>query len=475
METVVYDTADGADSTTTTASVRRTGSGSDSVATGSAVFVTQQFPPDKSGHSSRLRETTTSLSEEGWDVSVICPPASFPHGEFARSWRRIERESLDGVSVTRLWTWQPGCSNPGFLSRLSHYILFSLHATLWLLLYGRSHDVIVTTTPPIMTSLAGFHSRLTGQQWVVDIRDLWIDASVSLGFISEGGVLERFSRLFQRLVFRTADGIAVTTETLGERLCEHYGNHLSEKLWLVPNGVTLPDESTVVPTQNGHREDEKHGGESGSEQYIGKSTSNGSVPEQEVERPASRKILYTGNIGHAQDLDTCILALQYLPEPVTLELVGGGDAVPALKSLADEVGVRDRVEFAGTVPHEEIPSVLDEARVGIAPLRDDPELAYAMPTKVYEYLGNGLPAVTTGRGELERFIERSGGGVHTENDPQSIATAIETLLRNDTLHEKASRRGREYVRERYDREAIARRFSDHLGQLIDSEQEGHCE
>jgi colanic acid biosynthesis glycosyl transferase WcaI len=426
--------------------------------TGSLVFVTQQFPPDKSGHASRLSETSTSLSADGWDVTVLAPPPSFPHGEFERSWQRTQQTQVGGVTVNRLWAWQPTEPDPGFISRLCYYVVFAIHAALWLLVHRREHDVVVTTTPPITTGLTGLVWGLSGRHWVVDVRDLWIDASISLGFISEDGVLERFSRRFQRRVLQSADRIAVTTETLGEELCNQYGDGLSGKLLHVPNGVTIPE--TRSTTDGGQDVDTAQGSGATSNDARGS-------PDSDDEEPWVA--IYTGNIGHAQDLDLCIEALQSLPERVTLRLVGGGDAVPELEALIERLGLEHRVEFHGPVPHEEVPPMLADAKIGLAPLKDDPELAYAMPSKVYEYLGYGLPVVTTGRGELERFVDASDGGIHAENDPESIARAIRTLFDDEQRRRKAGSRGNQYVRERYDRTGIAHQFSEDLEALVASQ------
>jgi glycosyltransferase involved in cell wall biosynthesis len=346
---------------------------------------------------------------------------------------------VDGVAVERLWTWQPTTADPGFLTRMAYYVLFAAHSFLWLLYNGRRYDVVVTTTPPISTGVAGLTTTLFGQCWVVDVRDLWIDASVSLGFIDEGSALERVSRRYQRFVLARADSVAVTTETLGNRLCDHYGESLSTKIRLVPNGVDISRFGANAEETDGDETDDP---------YI---------------------VIYTGNIGHAQDLGICVDALARLPDSVRLRLVGGGDAVSDLKQRATERGVRDRVEFTGPVPRERIPGLLSGADVGLAPLIDDDELSYAMPTKVYEYLGCELPVVATGNGELHRFVAESGGGVHASNDSDAVAAAIKRLRTDPELRAEAGRRGYEYVRDRYDREAIADRFESHLRELCEQD------
>lgn len=399
-------------------------------------IISQQYPPDKSGHASRIENMATNFADRGWDVEVIAPPPCFPHGEFDRDYYRSDQVRKQDVTVHRLWAWQPTEADPGIVSRLAYYITFAAHAFVWLLITRHRYDVVMTTTPPISTGLAGFVTVLTDTLWLVDVRDLWIDASVSLGFIPEDGIVEHASRYFQRQVLHTSDTIAVTTETLGDHLCEEYGATLSEKVLLVPNGVDM--------------------------NRFASADANGAVIDSDG--PA---IVYVGNIGHAQALDECIRAMGRLDHDAELYLIGSGDAVPALREVVADAGVEDAVEFTGPIPHEDVPSVLKNAEIGIAPLLDDSELDYAMPTKVYEYMGAGLPVVTTGQGEIERFIEQSGGGIHTTTDPDDIATAFDSLLASESQRRERGRSGQNYVSPTYDRGHIAARFDEQIHQLMD--------
>lgn len=400
------------------------------------VLVTQHYPPDRSGHASRLEDTATHLAERGWEVVVLAPPPSFPHGSFDRSWTRVERTTADGVAVRRLWAWQPTEPDPGVVSRLAYYVTFAVHVLAWLVVARGRYGVVLTTTPPISTGLAGLPTAVDGTPWLVDVRDLWIEASVSLGFIEGDGWLERLAYRFQRRVLAAADSIAVTTPTLGETLCRTYGADLAEKLVIVPNGVDLS---------------------------LFRADGRGD-PGAAASGPA--QVVYVGNIGYAQDLSACIRAMEHVTADAVLRLVGGGDRVPELKRLVAELDLADRVEFAGPVPRERIPAILSEAAVGLAPLVDREELSYAMPTKVYEYLGSGLPAVVTGNGELERFIAESGGGVHAENDPAAIAAAIDDLLADPARRAELGRRGQAFVRDEYARERILDRLDEHLRTLV---------
>lgn len=421
------------------------------------LFITQRFPPDKGGNAARVHDIGANLPTEAWEVTVLAPPPSYPPGEFDRSRTRAETDTVDGMVVHRLWSWQPQVEDPSMLRRLAYYLIFGVHAMVWLLFNRNQYDIVVTTTPPISTGAPGLLAAAIGKPWVVDVRDRWIDASVSLGYLEEGSLVERISRRFQRTVLHTADRITVTTSMLGDSLAASYGESLSDRIRHIPNGVDTgrfqPPPKQTADTDGGTAVQSP----TESVPHSPKSSTNQS----------EQTIIYTGNLGSAQDIESCIQAMSYVEtEGVTLQLVGTGDMESDLRAMVEELGLQDSVVFSGLVSRERIPSMLQSATIGIAPLHDADEFAYAMPTKLYEYMACGLPAVVTGRGEIERFVEESGGGVHVPNDPEAIASEFDTLLDADERRRRLGENGRAHV-SAYDRKEIARQFSTELTTVLE--------
>ncbi|MGB9951431.1 MULTISPECIES: glycosyltransferase family 4 protein [unclassified Haloarcula] len=399
------------------------------------VIVSQRYPPEKGGNASRIHDTAVNLGDD-FDVTVLAPCLCYPPGNFERTWKRKQTDRDKGVVVHRLWTWQPQRENPSLLRRLPYYLIFALHAALWLVLNFRQYDVVMTSTPPISTGFPGLVAAAIGTPWVIDVRDLWIENSIALGYISADSPLVTAGRAFQRLALHSADCITVTTETLGEAVADTYGSELRDRVQVVPNGVDITRFSSVSSPENG-----------------------------------GSRIVYTGNIGSAQALEPCIRAMQHISsDDAVLQLVGDGDEVSRLKDVTDRLGLEDRVEFVGLVDRERIPEILDTATIGLAPIKDSPELDYAIPTKLYEYMACSLPVVVTGRGEIKRFATDTEAGIHTEPTPESIGAAIDSLLENPDKRVAMGRDGHRVVSESYDRQAIAGRLGEVFRTLTTGEQ-----
>ena len=127
--------------------------------------------------------------------------------------------------------------------------------------------------------------------------------------------------------------------------------------------------------------------------------------------------LYVGAVGVANGLDLVVDAFARLDPAVDVRIlvVGDGSARAGLEGRVAELGL-DRVTLLGAVPRAEVRDFLAAADVGLHALRKDPLFASALPTKVLEYLGAGLPFVTTVPGLPERLALWSGGGFAPDAD-----------------------------------------------------------
>ena len=397
------------------------------------LIITQHFPPDNSGNAFRIYDLSRNLVELGCEVIVISPYPTFPHGRFKRVWKRYSYRDIDGIKHYQIFSWQPSYKNPNFVSRISYYLTFPLHAISWALLKRKEYDVILTSSPPIFSGLPGFIiKKITRKKWFFDVRDLWIDASIELGFLKKNSFFEKISRVYERICYHNCDIITVTTEEIKKKIADDY-NIPIKKISILSNGVDI-----------------------------------------KLFKPSSVKnnrLIYTGNIGYAQDLEKIILAVKKVNKNFPLEfyLIGDGDIKNDLIELVKKEGLENIIIFITTLDREKIPTLIAESLIGIAPLKDFVSLRYAIPTKVYEYMSCGIPFLATGKGEIEYLIKISKAGILAENDINSIYKKIINLIENKKMIIEMGDNGRQFVEKYYDRKKIAKDFLQYIENVVPNE------
>jgi teichuronic acid biosynthesis glycosyltransferase TuaC len=142
---------------------------------------------------------------------------------------------------------------------------------------------------------------------------------------------------------------------------------------------------------------------------------------------AGRVLLSVGNLVKLKGHDLIIRALAGLPS-TTLLVVGRGPERTALETLAQSVGVADRVRFLEPLPQERLRDIYSAADTLI--LASESE---GWPNVLLESMACGTPVIATdipGAREIVRTPEV--GQLFRERTPESITQSVETLLASPT-------------------------------------------
>lgn len=165
-------------------------------------------------------------------------------------------------------------------------------------------------------------------------------------------------------------------------------------------------------------------------------------------------ILSVGVLRYYKGLHVLLQALQRLE--ATLVVVGEGPEGSQLKALVVDLGIADRVFFAGRVPDADLPSYYQAADVFVLPshLR-----AEAFGIVLLEAMAACLPLVTTEIGTGTSEINQHGktGFIVDPNVPAALARAIKVLLADRNLREYFGQNGRRRVVQEYTPELMAER------------------
>lgn len=359
------------------------------------------------------------MLQKFYEVDIICPPPTYPFAKYKKVNYIFRKENLDGLGVFRLWTYQPSKQNPTFFQRLFYYTIFPLLASFFLIPKLYNIKFVIVTDPPSSLLFTTLIVRLFRKKVILDIRDLWVEAALSFGFVNKKSILAEIVKKFEKYCWKRSDLVVTNSLVIADEIIKIIGGSASiSKVKYFPFNV----DTDTFKRENVLRE---------------------------------KQIIYVGNFGLAQDLSTLVKAMSIvfakMPD-LKICLYGGGDCESDIKKLVNEMNLEKFFEFNNPVPRKEIPDILSKSMIGIVPLANNDALRYAIPTKTFEYLSCSLPVLAYGNsGELERIMKESGGGVFVKgNNYKGIADAILRMLQMEDVRENYSKNGRKFVEQKID-------------------------
>jgi glycosyltransferase involved in cell wall biosynthesis len=385
------------------------------------LLVTQYFTPEVTAARVRLHAFAQGLAERGHEVEVVCELPNHPEGVVQEGYRRraVVHREFDGFRVS--YVYVSASPKKTFARRLALYGSFAVSATV----AGsamRRPDVIFASSPPLPVAAAAAAIATRHRvPWVFDVRDLWPEAAVVLGELSNERAIRAAERLEHRL-YRSAAAITTVTASFKARIAEHLDD--DAKIHLIPNGTTR------AWLAAGEAEPDRAG--------------CGIAPDRFA-------WLYAGNLGIAQGLETAIDAAAELGDGFELTLLGAGPLRTELESRAAALPAGS-VRFRDPVQPDVAARSMRAADALLVPLADRPELAQFVPSKLFDCAAVGRPVIVASRGEAPRIASEAEAALVVEpGDSAALAAAVRRLRDDPELRERLSEAGKRlaarYLRE----------------------------
>jgi glycosyltransferase involved in cell wall biosynthesis len=159
-------------------------------------------------------------------------------------------------------------------------------------------------------------------------------------------------------------------------------------------------------------------------------------------------------LSRRKGLEYLLRALPGVGKGAKLLIVGDGVERKNLAALAAELGISDRVVFAGPVPNEKLIDYYNLADIFVLP-----SLHEGMGIVFLEAMACGLPVVTTRIGGMTDFVKDGETGLLV--DPQNseqLVVALSKLMGDKRLRQRIAADGEKLVRSEYAWEKAAKRY-----------------
>jgi glycosyltransferase involved in cell wall biosynthesis len=187
-------------------------------------------------------------------------------------------------------------------------------------------------------------------------------------------------------------------------------------------------------------------------------------------------LLYIGTLAGWQGLDTLLEAMPLVLEehPARLKIVGKGrkEQRKFLQKRTRKMGLAGWVSLEGSVSHNTIPQMINQAHLCLAPLsfNDRNVTQGCCPIKVLEYLACGKPLVAANLPVVRELVcDGQEALLFTPDDPADLARCILTLLNDPPLAERLAETGCQRVRREFTWEIAQQKLLGVYERLLEGE------
>lgn len=355
----------------------------------------------------RVRREAQTLVSAGHDLTVIAPKG--------QNESRIA--IVDGVRVVRYPAPPDG---HGVLTYGFEFIYVTVATTLAVLFvwlrYGL--DVLHIHNPPDTLFIAGLIPKLSGKKLVYDHHDLAPELYLTK-FEKQDGLLYRLLLLLERLTCKAANRVVVVNHSY---LCNDMQRNgvKPEHITIVRNAPPLSHAEMVEPDAG---------------------TSN----------RAQTVVGYLGHIAHQDGVDHMLKALYHTQTDFGYDdwyavIVGPMDNAASLVNLAQELGISEKVWFAGYQPEAKWRRLLASVDICFVPDPANPLNDKSTMIKMLDYMALGKPVIAYDL--VENKVSGGDAVLYAQaSDPRDMARQFVRLAQNQDLREQLGASGKQRVRE----------------------------
>lgn len=374
----------------------------------------------------RVWQQARALRDHGWAVAVVCPQSKqYP--------QKYEEE--EGIAIYRHPLPIEARGPLGFLLEYGS-ALFWESVLLLKIAVSRGFDVIQICNPPDLLFLAAAPYKLLGKRIIFDHHDVCPELFEAK--FGRRGLFHRLLLIAERLTFRIADLVVSANETYRSLALSRGGRSPSDVVAV----YSVPERARVRRVR----------------------------PNEALRRGARLVLGYIGIIGDQDGVDHFVRCVHHVTveqghTDIRAVVVGDGPALASVRSLADEIGIADRITFTGYLRGDELLAAMSTFDIGIMP---DPVNEYndkISMNKVFEYSALGIPCVAYNLTETRRLL--GDCGLYADDaTPEGLARACLPLISDQALREERGRAIKALSDRQFDWQRESSKYTDVYRRLI---------
>jgi len=180
--------------------------------------------------------------------------------------------------------------------------------------------------------------------------------------------------------------------------------------------------------------------------------------------PDGFKVVFTGNVGEAQDFDSIVEAAKLLTteDKIRFIIVGDGRKKEWIEEQIKKYNLHDRIILLGRFDIRCMPTFYANSNCLLLPLKDNEILNLTVPAKLQAYMSAGKPIVAMINGDANELVNDVKCGIAVPaSSPDRLVAALRQLKNcSESQLREMGDKGRKYCLEHFDKEKIINNLYD---------------
>lgn len=379
------------------------------------------FYPEQCAGIQLTNDLLQGFSENGLEAEVFVPiPCRGVDKKTRKAYRKKKNEVLHNGKVKLHRYWLP-YERKNILLRAFRYLMQNVRQFFNGLTCKSVDIVFLGSTPPTNGIVGGWLKKSKKIPFVYNVQDIFPDSMVTAGITKEGSFLWKVGNKIANKTYKKADKIIVISEEMRDNLLVK--GVPAEKIEIVYNWV---DEEVIHPVQ---KEDNRLIEELNIPQY-------------------DFSVVYAGNLGRAQSVETIIEAAEKLKDHTRIGFYIFGDGVN--KTEIEELIARKdlkQVHMYPLQPYERVSEVYSLGDASIVACKAGTG-GNALPSKTWSIMACGKPVLVCFDKDtmLERLAVEQECGLFAEaENAQALSENILLLSSDKAKCERMGKNARNYI------------------------------
>lgn len=292
-------------------------------------------------------------------------------------------------------------------------------------------DLVVATSTPLSIGLPALAlKKRKGWPYIFEVRDLWPDAPIQMGYLSKP-LLPLLSRYLEKIIYQNAEGLLALSPPMVQALEKRAPK---KRIRMVPN------------------------------------MSDCSMPPLAPTSKTILKVAYFGTLGPANGLESLVriahTAQNQDEKRLHFLIIGEGKEEEYLKGLAQSWKLHN-LEFHPAHNREDLRKLLEGVSVAYISYASYPILETGSPNKFFDALAWGLACFLNFQGWIWEEVNDQACGVYAPPEsPQKGLEVLQMYLENPSLLQKHQENARKLAETQFNSQALSRqwvRFLEEIG------------